>query len=743
MKKICKTILAFSFLFTGALAQNNKNDILQYVDPYIGTAAHGHVFLGADVPWGAVQVGPDNFVQGWDWCSGYHYSDSIVRGFSQLHLSGTGIGDLGDVLMMPYEGKIKINPKEYADKYSHTDEECTPGYYSVKLKNSGIQVQLTSSERVAYHKYIFPGNDSARVIIDLQEGIGWDSATNTFVKLVDKNTIVGYRYSKGWADDQRLWFAIKTSKPIASFEAVSHLGDTFFSSKDSLNKDNAKGILSFSKNIGKVEFKVGISPVSYENALANINAEIPGWNFDKTVAQAKDKWRKALSTVQIESNNKTEKKVFYTAMYHMIIAPVLFNDADGSYRGTDKKVYPKANFQNYTIFSLWDTYRALHPLTTILHPEKVNDFINTFLAIYQQQGKLPVWPLMGSETNCMVGYSAVPVIADAILKGYKGFDINLAYQAMKATATTNFDGLNYVKSLGFIPADSIAESVSKALEYAVDDGSIALVAKYLNKQDDYMLFKKRSEYYKKYFDTKTQFMRAVLHDGSFREPFSPFHSAVQGASDYTEGNSWQYIWLVPQDVYGLIHQFGSDESFINKLDSLFVVNGDLGPDAPPDISGLIGMYAQGDEPEHHVPYLYAYAGQQWKTAEKIHEITNKFYTDKTDGLCGNDDCGQMSAWYVTSALGFYQVNPSNGIYVFGTPMFEKMIINSTKKPFTIISKNLSEKNIYIQSVKLNGKNYTKSYITYQDIINGGNLEYTMGSAPNKSFGFAKVDRPIN
>ncbi|ANI88625.1 hypothetical protein A9P82_04575 [Arachidicoccus ginsenosidimutans] len=737
MKKISLALIFAGFGATASFGQHNNNDILQYVNPLIGSAAHGHVFVGANVPFGAVQVGPTNFTRGWDWCSGYHYSDSVMVGFSQLHLSGTGIGDLGDVLMMPYEGAVKTNPHEYADIYSHNDEKVSPGFYYVKLKKSGIKVELSSSKRVAFHKYIFPAQDSARVIVDLQQGIGWDSATHTFIKILDKNTIIGYRFSTGWAADQRLWFAIKTSKPIVSFAAFSH-GN--FISNDSLASNDVKGILSFGKDVGEVDFKVGISPVSPENALANIRAEIPGWDFDKVVENAQNEWRKALSIVHLESNDAAKKTTFYTALYHTMIDPVLFNDADGSYRGTDKKVYAHAAFNNYSVFSLWDTYRALNPLMTVLHPEVVNDFVNSMLAIYQQQGKLPIWHLMGNETDCMVGYSAVPVIADAILKGFKGFDVKLAFKAMKASANRDDYGLKYLKELGYIPSDKENESVSKALEYAVDDGSIALVAKYLNKQADYELYKKRSEYYKKYFDTKTQFMRGILSNGQFHEPFNPFQS-VHTKSDYTEGNAWQYIWLAPQDVHGLIKLFGSDASFIKKLDSLFVVTGDLGANASPDISGLIGMYAQGDEPEHHVPYLYAFAGQQWKTAEKVHEISTKFYTDKIDGLCGNDDCGQMSAWYVISSLGFYQVNPSNGIFVFGTPAFDKASIEVNGKRFTVKADNLSDSNIYIQSVQLNGENYSKSYITYKDIMNGGTLEFTMGSTPNKNFGTANTDRP--
>lgn len=723
----------------------DSSDILTFVNPLIGSAAHGHVFVGANAPFGAVQVGPTNITQGWDWCSGYNYSDSVVRGFSQMHLSGTGIGDLGDVLMMPYVGKIRTNTGTQADPtsgysahYTHADESVSPGYYAVNLKDNQIKVALTASKRVGFHQYTFPGKDTARVIIDLAQGIGWDAPVKTFLKRQDDSTLVGYRFSKGWAEDQRLWFAIRSSKPLTNFalfdSSVSKAGD-------SLVAQRTKGVLSFGKEAGTISFKVGVSPISYENAVGNIQAEIPGWDFQAVKKATQDQWRKALSKIKIETKDTAQKTVFYTALYHSMINPSLFNDHDKSYRGTDKKVYPQASFDNYTVFSLWDTYRALNPLYTVIEPDRVNDFVNSMLAIYQQQGKLPVWHLMGNETNCMVGYSAAPIVSDAIIKGFSGFDKELAMKALVATANTDEFGLKYLKERGYIPADKENESVSKALEYAVDDGSIALAAEALGKADIHETFAKRAKYYKRYFDSSTGFMRGVMADGSFRTPFNPFQS-VHRENDYTEGNAWQYIWLVPQDVKGLIGLFGGDDGFVKKLDSLFVVKGDLGTQASPDISGLIGMYAQGNEPEHHVPYLYAFAGEQWKTAEKVHEIATKFFTDKPDGLCGNDDCGEMSGWYVLSSLGFYQVNPSNGVFVFGTPFFDKASIKvSNDQEFVVTAKDRSDKNIYIQSVKLNGKDYNKTYITYKDIMSGGTLEFTMGATPNKTFGAAAESRP--
>ncbi|MGB8491262.1 MAG: GH92 family glycosyl hydrolase [Bacteroidales bacterium] len=721
-------------------------DYTKYVDPFIGTGYHGHVFLGANVPFGGVQTGPVNYVKGWDWCSGYHYSDSIVTGFSQLHLSGTGIGDLGDVLVTPYTGEIKSSPgtvknplEGYASLYSHSDEIAKAGYYSVIMKKYGIRVELTASERVAFHRYTFPESKEAHIAINLSSGIGWDRPVETFLKKTDPQTYVGYRFSTGWAKDQRLWFAIRTSKPIESLR--------LFSDDKAVPGDSARGVkivgvlnLSTSNN-EEVMLKIGISPVSEENALANISAEIPGWNFDNVVAEAKDKWNKELGKIDVKGEKESDIRTFYTALYHSFTHPVLFNDHNGDYRGTDKKVYHNPGFVNYSIFSLWDTYRAEHPLFTLIEPERVPDLINSMLNIYKQQGKLPVWHLMGNETDCMVGYSAVPVIADAIFKGFKGFEVNLAYEAMKVTSTRDDNGLKYLKEMGYIPADKEKESVSKALEYCISDRCIAEMAKKLGKNDDFEYYSKRADSYKQYFDQKRQFMRAKLDNGKFREPFSPFRS-IHEWGDYTEGNAWQYTWLVPEDVEGLIRLFESDKPFLTKLDSLFVVKGDMGKEASADISGLIGQYAHGNEPSHHVTYLFAYAGEQWKTAEKNRLIQRTLYTDKPDGLCGNEDCGQMSAWYVFSSMGFYPVNPAGGAFVFGSPLFDDVTISLPgNRQFTIKAVNNSDQNMYIQSVKLNGTTYTRSYITYKEIMNGGTLEIEMGPQPNKQFGAATDDRP--
>ncbi len=737
------TILLFAALQSGRAQTRN---VARYVDPYIGTGDHGHVFLGAHVPFGAVQVGPTNYVKGWDWCSGYHYSDSILTGFSQLHLNGTGIGDLGDILVMPYTGKVQFAPgtekaplSGWATKYTHKDEIAKPGYFSVNLRQYLINAEMSATERVAFHKYTFSQSSEAHIGINLSMGIGWDRPVKTFIKKVDATTYTGYRFSTGWSKDQRLYFAIKLSRPA---DATLLFDGMVAKEGTSLEGDSVSAVLNYRTDEGEVlMMKIGISPVSEENALANIAAEIQGWNFKQVVDNAYAKWNKELSRVGVESKDEHQLRTFYTALYHTFTSPILFNDHNGDYRGTDKEVYKNPGFNNYTVFSLWDTYRACQPMYTLIQPDRVSDMVKSLLAIYQQQGKLPIWPLMGSETDCMVGYPAVPVIADAYFKGFKGIDPQLALEAMKASSMRDDYGVNYLKSKGYIPADKERESVSKALEYALSDWAIAQLAQKLGKQSDYEYYAKRAKAYTEYFDPKTGFMRPKLDNGKFREPLDPFKS-IHEWGDYTEGNGWQYTWLVPQDVEGLISAFGGEKPFVQKLDSLFIVQGDMGDNASPDISGLIGQYAHGNEPSHHIAYLYAYAGQQWKTAEKIRYILENRYFDKPAGLSGNEDCGQMSAWYILSSLGFYQVNPASGCFVFGSPLFDKAsLVLPAGKKFTINVRKPGVANIYIQSVKLNGKPYSRSFITYKEIMAGGTLEFVMGDQPNKEFGAKPEDRP--
>lgn len=731
-----KHLLCLGILFSVEQVLAQKQ-LTKYVDPYIGSAAHGHVFVGANVPFGAVQLGPTNVFEGWDWCSGYNYVSNTIIGFTHTHLSGTGIGDLNDILVMPATGPSQL---DYVSTFSHDKEVVKAGYYSVILDKYKIKAELTSSERVGFHRYTFPElQENPHVMLDLNAGVGWDSPVDTYVKQVDATTLVGYRHSKGWANDQRLYFAVKLSQPLNSLS----LSD---SSSRSTNNQELKGkrvkaVLGF-KSISQqsLKLKVGLSPVSYENALANIQAEIPGWDFDKVVAMADNKWEKELSKVKISADEET-KKTFYTAMYHTMIAPSVFDDANGDYRGTDKKIYHKPGFTNYTTFSLWDTYRAFHPLFTFLHQDKVSDVVNSFLAIYKQQGKLPVWHLMGSETNTMIGYHAVPIIVDAYLKGFKGFDADLAYEAMKHSAMQKVEGIEYAQKIQYIPSDKVIESVAKGLEYAIDDWCIAQMAKKMNKTEDYKYFSKRAKLYSEYFDKQSRFMRGKLENGNWRTPFNPIASKHR-EDDYTEGNAWQYTWLVPQDPEGLIGLFGGDAPFTKKLDTLFSMSSAMDAGSSPDISGLVGQYAQGNEPNHHIPYLYAYAGKPWKTANLVRQITDSLYTNKPDGLCGNEDLGQMSSWYVFSAMGFYPVNPANGTYVFGSPLIHDAVISLPgNKKFHIKVQGNSKDNKYIQKALLNGKPYKKSYLRHKDLVAGGELTLFMGYKPSATWGVNPADRP--
>jgi predicted alpha-1,2-mannosidase len=696
----------------------------QFVDPYIGTGGHGHVFLGASVPFGAVQLGPTNRSEGWDWCSGYHYSDSTIVGFSHTHLSGTGIGDLGDISILPaVDDKLAL--------YTHDKEVVKPGYYGVRMSPSNIHAELTASERVGFHRYTFPASASAKIKINLRKGIGWDIATDTYIKQINDSTIAGYRYSKGWANDQRIYFTAIFSKPFEKFVASD--SSAVLTGSEFRGKKLVATAYFKTNDQEQIQIRVGISPVSMENAALNIQAEIPGWNFDEIVKKADQAWNKELAKLDVKTSIMKDKRNFYTALYHTMIAPSTFNDHNGDYRGTDKKVYKHADFTNLTTFSLWDTYRAAHPLYTLIQPKRVNDMIKTMLAIYQQQGKLPVWHLMGNETNTMVGNPGVIVVADALLKGFK-FDHELAFEAMKKTAMLDERGLNYVKKLGYIPADSTVESVAMGLEYSIADWSIAQVAQRMKKTADYNYFHKRGLNYQNYFDKETQFMRAKVGPNKWRTPFDPIRS-IHRSDDYTEGNAWQYTWLVPQDPEGLIKLMGGPAPFTKKLDSLFLVEGHLGDDASPDISGLIGQYAHGNEPSHHITYLYAYAKQPWKTAKHVRYILNELYSDAPDGLSGNEDVGQMSSWYIFSALGFYPANPISGSYVFGSPLFDEATINlENGKKFNIKVQNNSPENIYIQGISLNGKAHNSSFLKHDEITKGGNLVIKMGSQPSKTWG---------
>ena len=703
-----------------AATQPAKQDYTQYVNPFVGTGGHGHVFLGANVPFGHIQAGPTQKKQGWDWCSGYHYSDSIIIGFGQMHLSGTGIGDLGDIALLPV---TQNNEREV--KFSHKAEYATPGYYAVTLAN-GVRVELTATLRTAFHRYTFPADvKQEQVVIDLSQGIGWDKMTACSMKQEGRNTVVGSRFSTGWAKDQRVYFVAEFSQPITHQTTE---GDTL-------------SVFSFEPTGQPLMVKVGISSVSIDNARKNLQQESPNWAFNTVVANAQKAWNKELGKIDIQTDNASDKRIFYTGLYHTMTAPSVFNDVNGEYRGADGKTY-HGDFTPYTTFSLWDTYRAAHPLMTLIHPEKQRDIAQTMLHIAQQQGRLPVWFLEGNETDCMVGNPGIPVLIDIALKGFD-VDKHAVLEAAKKTQLFGDRGLDLLKKYGYLPYDlePTNETVAKGLEYALADGCIARLAKALKAEKDYKYFLKRSQSYRDYyFDKQTKFMRGIDSKGRFREPFDPF-KVIHRADDYTEGTAWQYIWLVPHDVHGLISAFGGDKPFTNKLDSLFIVQGDMGKDASPDISGLIGQYAHGNEPGHHIIYLYDYAGQPWKTALRVREVLRTMYHDSVDGLSGNEDVGQMSAWYILSSLGFYQVEPAGGRYVFGSPLFNEASMNvGNGKTFRIIAHNNSKENMYIQSVKLNGKPYTRCYIDFKDIIRGGKLEFTMGNKPS-TFGVKPADRP--
>ena len=705
-----------------------------YVDPYIGTGGHGHTFLGVTAPFGAVQIGPNNINKGWDWCSGYHYSDSIVIGFSHLHLNGTGCSDTGDILFMPYTGKARTQPGTqqdplagYASYYSKDNERALPGYYEVLLKTHRTKVELTASDRVAFHRYTFPKDVEKHVMINLKDANGDDRPTDTYLEQINDTVIRGYRYSTGWSKKQQIYFSAVFSQPVH----LTLYHDSVQVAGNRLQGLDVKGNVAVAPVVEELGVKVGISPVSMENAMDNIGQEIKDWNFENIVAETTGKWNAELSKLQVETTDTVAKRIFYTALYHAFMQPIMFHDCSGEYRGTDKNIYGDPGFTNYTVFSLWDTYRAAHPLYTLVQPERVPDFINSMLAIYEQQGRLPVWHLYGSDTNEMIGIQSVPVIADAILKDVKGFNYERAYQAMKASMMSDYKGLSYVTDLEYIPADKENESVAKGLEYAIADWGVAQVARKLGKTEDYEYFSKRALAYQNYWDKDTHFFRGKNRDGSWVTPFNPVHSTHRNDA-YCEGNGWQYTWLVPHDVEGLISLFGSKEAFVSKLDSLFLVNEDLGDAASPDISGLIGQYAHGNEPGHHTVYLYSFVGQQWKTAEKVDYILSHMYSDLPDGLQGNEDCGQMSSWYVFSALGFYPVNPSDGMYVFGRPIFDKVVLKLPEnKVFEIRANNNSAENKYIQSIELNGQPYNKLYISHADIMAGGTLVFTMGNRPNE------------
>lgn len=666
--------------------------------------------MGANVPFGLVQLGPTEPTRGWDWCSGYYYDDDELIGFGHMHLSGTGIGCLGDVAFLPVK-----DFKQTSTRFKHEAEKVHPGYYSVQLTDPNVLVELTATERCGFHRYTFKNGAKAQLALDLSQCIGWDKLNDCLLTQESATRLTGFRRSNGWAADRRIYFSIDFSQPVT----VHRL--------DSMERV----VVSVADNTKPLLVKVALSPVSIDKAKLNMQAELAGWDFDVAVKSADEAWNRELARIEIQTNDRTKKRVFYTAMYHLMTSCSKFNDVDREYRGADGKVH-KADFTNYTTLSLWDTYRAAHPLMTVAFPEMQRDFAQTFLNIYKQQGRLPVWHLMGSETDCMVGNPGAIVLADLTMKGFVE-DKELALEALKATQMKDIRSLGLLKKHGYIPwnLEPENETVAKALEYCAADDGVAKVAKLLGKKDDYEYFFNRSRSYKKYYDPETRFLRAVDTDGKFRLPFNPFF-AEHRTNDYTEGNAWQYTFLVPHDVKGLIKIFGSDKAFMSKLDSLFFVEGWAGDNASPDMSGMTGQYAHGNEPSHHVIYMYNYAGRPDKAAPLLRKMLNEMYLDQPDGLSGNEDVGQMSAWYILSSVGLYQVDPVGGRFVIGSPLFDKATVNvGGGKTFTVVAKNNSDKNIYVQSARLNGKTLKNSYVDFNDIRHGGTLELVMGPKPSK------------
>jgi putative alpha-1,2-mannosidase len=762
----CKILLpVFILVFALSASAQRKKDHALLVDPFIGTGGHGHTYPGAVVPFGMVQLSPDTRLTGWDGCSGYYYSDTVVYGFSHTHLSGTGIADYCDILFMPTTGTPQFKNTDYQSGFKKKNEAASPGYYKTLLDKYNIEVELTATTRVGMHRYNFPKSQQANIIIDLQHR---DIVLDSWIEVVNDHEIKGFRRSKSWAKDQSIYFYAKFSKPFKTYGIASN--DTLQTGKNKLQGKNIKMFIQFD-NPGEVISKVGISSVSADGALRNLDAEVPDFDFKRVQKEAKILWNAELSKVAVEGGGpsasdqqlspttqnrnsgynsqtgyhkpkpvskqpiidyaKRKQVIFYTALYHAMLAPNVYSDVDGQYRGMDQKIHKADSFTYYTVFSLWDTYRAEDPLLNLIDRKRTLDFVKSFLAMYEQGGLLPIWPLASSETYCMVGNHSIPVIVDAYAKGIRDFNAEEAFTAMKAAVNRKQFGLDSYRKNGVVLSDDEHESVSKTLEYAFDDWCIAQMAKMLNKLDDYKEFIQRAQYWKNHYNNQNGFMQARANGGWYT-PFDP----TEINNNYTEGNSWQYSFLAPQDVEGLIERMGGKAAFEAKLDELFTTDLKLTGRQVDDVSGLIGQYAHGNEPSHHMAYLYNFTDAPDKTQLYINRILSEEYSDKPDGLSGNEDCGQMSAWYVMSSLGIYNIAPGQQQFQIGTPQFDKAVINlENGKKFTILNPGASiiGGNIYLQGMNLNKKSYNKLYLNYEDIANGGEFEVFTGRLPNKLF----------
>jgi len=728
-------LIVIGVLFFNCAKDKNEavkaKKLTQYVNPFIGTDGPGNTYPGATVPFGMVQLSPDIGIPGWDRIAGYYYQDSIISGFSHMHLTGTGAGDLYDILVMPtnsrFSKRIEANSFKPFSSFSHDREAALPGYYTVDLLDYGIKAEVTATKRTGIHKYTFPKDSLSQIHIDLGYALNWDAPTDTYIKVVNNTTIEGYRKSTGWAKDQRVYFQMEFSKPFETYQLYQN--DTL--TQNSTKAKNTKIILNYNTVEDEViVLKTGLSTGNIKGAKLSLEKEAPHFNFETYKKQADSIWENQLQKITIETKNDTQKHIFYTMLYQSMLAPTLLSDHNGNYKGAKDMMMHAENYDRYDTFSLWDTYRAAHPLYTIMHPERVSDMVQSLLAHYNETGLLPVWSKQGNETNMMIGYHAIPVIVDAYFKGIS-MDTELAFEACKASAIEDGRQIDVYKKLGFIPVDEAHEnwSVSKTMEYAYGDWCVAQFAKALNKTDDYEYFIKRSENWKNMYDEKSSFMRPKLEDGKFVKDFVPKDYSAY----FCESNAWQYFWSVQHDVNGLIETVGGKERFEQKLDSMFSLN-PLPTDKLPIFStGMIGQYAHGNEPSHHVGYLYNYIDKPWKTQKIIREIIETQYKNEPNGHCGNEDCGQMSSWYIFSSLGFYPVNPAEGLYQFSSPIFDKVTINlENGKQFKIETINNSKANKYIQSITLNGNEINRNYIEHKEIINGGTLTFTMSDSLNNS-----------
>lgn len=736
MKKIVY-VLMFASCIIQAWAQKplNTAEPATLVDPFIGTDAHGHTFPGAAVPFGMVQLSPDTRLTGWDGCSGYHYSDSVIYGFSHTHLSGTGVSDYGDVLLMPVTGKVQLNNELYSSPFRKEHEFAQPGYYRVLLDKPGVLAEMTSTARTGFHRYTFPQNRNSHLIIDLEHR---DEVIESFIEFTGTNEIRGLRRSKAWAEDQHVFFVMRFSRDFSD-AGIETGGSTLRTIAGRVVSEKIKAWVSFdTREEEQVLVKVGISSVSIEGAIQNLETENPHWDFDHVKTKAYDAWNHELSKIIVHGGSREQQIVFYTALYHCMLAPYLFSDVDGQYRSTPTTVDKAEGYDNYTVFSLWDTYRTLHPLLTIIDRKRTNDFIRSFLSRYEHAGLLPVWDLAGNETFCMIGYHSVPVIVDAWMKGIRDFNAELAFEAMKNSAMQDHFGLNAYRRYGHIPADIEHESVSKTLEYAYDDWCIAQIALELNRTEDYRYYLQRAQYYKNIFDPQTGFMRPRIN-GGWIHPFDPAEVNMH----FTEANSWQYSFYVPQDLSGWTNMLGGKSVLSSMLDNLFETEVPLTGRTQVDITGLIGQYAHGNEPSHHMAYLFNFVEEPWKTQKWVRKIMDRLYSAEPDGLCGNEDCGQMSAWLVMSALGFYPLTPGLPEYSIGTPWFPEAEIRlENGKIFRIKAPGVNENNIYVQSLHLNGIQSQRSFFHHKELAEGGELLFEMGPSPNPYWGTGKGNYPV-